>query len=166
MNSFALVALGANLPGLNGVPARATCAWAADLLTRLPGVTSACRSRWFSSAPLPPSGQPRFFNGIIRLGGKLDPATLLQACLDIEAKAGRSRTLANAARVLDVDVIDVDGMLRRAPDPVLPHPRAHLRAFVLLPLRDVAPGWVHPRLGQTVSSLIAALPEQDIWPIG
>lgn len=165
MNGFALVALGANLPGACGGAPEASCVWAAGLLMRLPGVTSAVRSRWFSSAPQPPSAQPRYINGIVRLGGTLDPAALLLACQDIEAKAGRERGAPNAARTLDVDIIDVDGLLRTAPDPILPHPRAHLRGFVLLPLRDVAPGWVHPRLGQDVQALMAALPEQDIRPV-
>ena len=53
-------------------------------------------------------------------------------------------------------------MVRDKPDPVLPHPRAHERGFVLLPLRDVAPGWVHPRLGRGVDALIAELPAQAI----
>ena len=52
--------------------------------------------------------------------------------------------------------------MRDAPDPVLPHPRAHLRAFVLRPLLDVAPDWVHPRLGKGARELLAALPEQQI----
>ena len=52
--------------------------------------------------------------------------------------------------------------VREAPDPILPHPRAHLRRFVLMPLADVAPGWVHPVLGVTVEALIAALPDQGV----
>jgi 2-amino-4-hydroxy-6-hydroxymethyldihydropteridine diphosphokinase len=60
----------------------------------------------------------------------------------------------------------MDGLLRDAPDPVLPHPRAHLRAFVLWPLRDVAPGWTDPRSGASVEALLAALPLQEISLIG
>jgi 2-amino-4-hydroxy-6-hydroxymethyldihydropteridine diphosphokinase len=56
-------------------------------------------------------------------------------------------------------------MVRAAPDPVLPHPRAHLRAFVLKPLLEVAPDWVHPRLCQFASELLAALPPQAIEPL-
>jgi 2-amino-4-hydroxy-6-hydroxymethyldihydropteridine diphosphokinase len=70
----------------------------------------------------------------------------------------------NAARPLDLDIIDMGGQKRAAPDPVLPHPRAHERAFVLLPLRDVAPHWVHPVLGTPIDELIAHLPSQDIRP--
>ncbi len=93
------------------------------------------------------------------------PAGLLSALQGIEAAAGRERGVPNAARVLDLDIVDMNGLVRNAPDPVLPHPRAHLRAFVLLPLRDVAPGWVHPVLGTPIDTLIAALPAQDIAPL-
>jgi 2-amino-4-hydroxy-6-hydroxymethyldihydropteridine diphosphokinase len=80
----------------------------------------------------------------------------------IEARAGRVRGLPNAARTLDLDIIDLNGLVRDAPDPVLPHPRAHLRGFVLLPLADVAPAWVHPRLTVGVAALLAALPPYDV----
>ena len=164
MNGLHFIALGANLTAPDGTPPLATCIWAATQLMALEGVTSACRSRWFSSAPVPASDQPRYINGIVRLSGKLDPASLLRACQAIEAGAGRTRGAKDAARTLDVDIIDMDGLIRAAPDPILPHPRAHLRAFVLLPLRDVAPGWVHPVLGRDIGSLIAALAPQDIQP--
>jgi 2-amino-4-hydroxy-6-hydroxymethyldihydropteridine diphosphokinase len=86
------------------------------------------------------------------------PATLLAALHAIEAEAFRARSVPNAARTLDLDLIDLDVLVRDAPDPILPHPRAHLRGFVLAPLRDIAPGWVHPRLGRTARDLLAALP--------
>ena len=76
--------------------------------------------------------------------------------------AGRTRPVPDAARTLDLDIIDMDGVVRSAPDPVLPHPRAHLRGFVLLPLRDVVPDWVHPVTGQGIRMLIDQLPPQDV----
>jgi 2-amino-4-hydroxy-6-hydroxymethyldihydropteridine diphosphokinase len=111
-------------------------------------------------------GAPPFVNGVARLEGGADlaeaggegPAALLAALHALEAAAGRERRSPNAPRTLDLDLIDLHGLLRDAPDPVLPHPRAHLRGFVLLPLAEVAPGWRHPRLGATVEALIAALP--------
>jgi len=141
------------------------CEWAARAVSGVPGLNGAVRSRWFSSAPVPASDQPRYINGILRLDGKADPAWLLAALQTIEQAAGRVRSERNAARTLDLDIVAMDGLVRDAPDPVLPHPRAHLRAFVLLPLRDVAPFWVHPVLGQDVNALIAALPPQDIRPV-
>ena len=75
---------------------------------------------------------------------------------------GRRRGLTNAARTLDLDIIAIGGLLRAGPDPILPHPRAHERAFVLAPLADVAPAWVHPLLGLTAAELLARLPPQSI----
>ena len=83
----------------------------------------------------------------------------------IEAEAGRERSVINAARTLDLDLIDANGRLEERADLVLPHPRAHLRAFVLRPLADIEPGWRHPRLGQTAAALLAELPPQEISPL-
>ncbi len=102
---------------------------------------------------------------MLLLKGEIAPEALLDALQGIELRAGRVRGAPNASRTLDLDIIDMGGLLRESPDPILPHPRAHMRAFVLLPLRDVAPGWVHPRLGCSVDSLIEALPPQDISPV-
>ncbi len=160
-----LIAIGANLPGRDGCPPLATCRAAAEALRGLPGLRLAAVSRWYRSAPVPPSGQPDYVNGVVRLEGAADPAELLADLQAIEARAGRVRGLPNAARTLDLDIIDLNGMVRDAPDPVLPHPRAHLRGFVLLPLAGVAPDWVHPRLAMGVAALLGALPPYDVVPI-
>lgn len=101
---------------------------------------------------------------LVRVSAEVEPARLLADLQAIELAFGRVRGARDAARTLDLDIIDMGGMVRQAPDPVLPHPRAHERAFVLLPLRDVAPDWVHPVLGEGVSALLARLPAQDIRP--
>ncbi len=123
---------------------------------------SAVRSRWYSTAPIPPSGQPRYVNAVLRLITAEAPAALLRRLAAIEGTFGRVRTAPDAARTLDLDIIDMEGLVRTAPDPILPHPRAHLRGFVLYPLRDVAPDWVHPVSGLTIDALISTLPPQDI----
>lgn len=157
-----LVAIGANLPGPHGEHPLASCRAAAEALRSLPGLRVQAVSSWYATAPQPPSGQPDYINGVARLEGEADPAWLLARLHAIEAMAGRQRGERNAPRTLDLDLIDRHGLLRDAPAPVLPHPRAHERAFVLVPLADVAPEWVHPRLGRTVGSLIAELPPQGI----
>jgi len=158
------VAIGANLPGPAGVPALATCEFAAREVKRLPYVAALTRGRWYSSGPIPASAQPRYINGMVRFRADISPARLLADLHAIETRAGRVRGAANAARVLDLDIIDMGSLVRDAPDPILPHPRMHERAFVLLPLRDLAPAWVHPRLGTPIAQLVAALPRQDIRP--
>ena len=160
-----LVAIGANLPGSDGASPLATCQAAAGTLAALPGLRLVALSRWYRSAAVPRSAQPDYVNGMARLEGAVEPAALLGTLQAIEARAGRVRGLANAARTLDLDIIDIDGQLRDSPDPVLPHPRAYLRAFVLLPLADVAPEWVHPRLGAGAAALLGVLPPQDVVPL-
>lgn len=156
------VAVGANLPGPDRAPPIATCRAAVAALDALPGLRLRGLSRWYRTAPLPPSGQPDYVNAVAHLSGDADPAALLAALQALEARAGRIRGMPNAARTLDLDIIAMGTLVRRAPDPVLPHPRAHERRFVLMPLAEVAPGWIHPVLRQTVEALIAFLPDQGV----
>ena len=160
-----LIGIGANLPGPDGVPPIETCRRAVVALDAVPGLRVRGLSRWYTTAPVPVSSQPPYINGVAHLVGVAEPAALLAVLQAMEARAGRVRGERNAARVLDLDIIAMGAegrMVRSAPDPVLPHPRAHERAFVLVPLRDVAPDWVHPILGRSVAALIAALPAQQI----
>lgn len=157
-----LVALGANLPGPEGRAPLETCRWAAGALDALPGLRLVALSRWYRTPPDPPSDQPWYINAVARLAGAADPAALLAALHALEAAAGRRRSgEANAARPLDLDLIAIGGLVRDAPDPVLPHPRAHRRGFVMAPLAEVAPGWVHPRLHRSAEALAAALPAPE-----
>jgi 2-amino-4-hydroxy-6-hydroxymethyldihydropteridine diphosphokinase len=159
------IGVGANLPDRAGAPAVQTCEAACRAIARLPGLSQTLRSRWFSSAPVPQSDQPRYINGVIRAQCSLAPAALIGALQALEQSMGRVRSAPNAARTLDLDIIDMDGLTLSSPELTLPHPRTHLRAFVLLPLRDVAPDWVHPTLGLGVNALLGALPRQDIRPL-
>jgi 2-amino-4-hydroxy-6-hydroxymethyldihydropteridine diphosphokinase len=168
-----LVGIGANLPGPFGQSPLQTVRWAAVQLDRQPIIHLRGLSRWYESEPVPPSGQPAYVNAVAHLGvaqGYAEPnaADLLAWLQGIELRAGRVRAERNAARTLDLDIIAMGAngqMVRAPPDPVLPHPRAHLRAFVLKPLLDVAPEWVHPGLRQTAGELLAALPPQAISPL-
>lgn len=159
-DNVALIALGANLADPAGNPPLLTCRRAAAALAELPGLRLVALSRWYRTAPDPPMpGAPWFVNGVARLVGDAgDPAALLAALHAIEAAAGRQRSWRNAPRPLDLDLIDLDELVRAAPDPVLPHPRAHLRRFVLQPLAEVAPEWRHPVFGVGAARLLAGLP--------
>ncbi len=158
------IAVGANLPGPDGRDALATCSAAVQALHDLPGLRVSGQSRWFRTAPIPPGG-PDYVNGVVRLEGVADPEWLLAQLQVIENQAGRVRTTANAPRTLDLDIIAMGNGVRESPDPILPHPRAHLRAFVLAPLCDIQPEWLHPGLGLTAAALLASLPAQDATPI-
>lgn len=164
--TMALIGVGANIPGADGRAPLETCRLAVARLDLLPRLRVAAVSRWFLTAPVPPSGQPDYVNAVAVLraepGTAIDPAELLARLMEIEAAFGRRRGEPNAPRTLDLDIVAINGLVRDAPDPVVPHPRAHERAFVLAPLVDVAPGWVHPVLGRTAAELLAALPPQQI----
>jgi 2-amino-4-hydroxy-6-hydroxymethyldihydropteridine diphosphokinase len=168
-----LIALGANLPGADGASPLDTVRRAAAELDALAGLRLRALSRWFLTEPVPPSGQPPYVNGIALLRAERafeepDPAALLARLQAMETRAGRVRAERNAARTLDLDIIamgEAGQTVRDAPDPVLPHPRAHLRAFVLLPLLDVAPGWMHPVMRRSARGLLEELPWQDARPI-
>ena len=157
-----LLGIGANLPRLDGRSPLATCREAVAALRALPGYTLQSVSRWYETAPVPPSGQPPYVNGVARLAGPSEPERLLGRLQEIEAASGRVRTVANAPRPLDLDIIAIGDLIRDHPDPVLPHPRAHLRAFVLRPLADVAPDWMHPVLGESVQSLLMRVKHQPV----
>ena len=165
-----LIALGANLPGDDGTQPRTTCEAAVREIAALPGLRLVAVSQWYESVPVPPSGQPNYINGVVRLtcaaGHGITPEALLADLHAIEARHGRRRSEVNAARTLDLDLIDMEGRVRDAPDPILPHPRAHQRAFVLLPLLDVAPAWVHPRLGRSGRSLLDDSDRRGIRVVG
>ncbi|CUW46573.1 MULTISPECIES: 2-amino-4-hydroxy-6-hydroxymethyldihydropteridine diphosphokinase [Novacetimonas] len=157
-----LVAVGANLPRHTGEGPLQTCHWAVAEIGRIDTIRVEAVSHWYESAPVPPSGQPPYVNGMVRLGGDITPQALLSALQAIEARAGRVRTIANAARPLDLDIIAMGDLVRAAPDPIVPHPRACLRAFVLRPLRDVAPHWRDPVSGEGIEALLARVADQAI----
>ena len=151
------IGIGSNLPSPAGPP-RATAEAAAAALTRA-GLRVRRRSRWYESPPVPPSDQPWYVNGVVEIETDLEPAALLAVLHRIEAEFGRTRTVPNAARPLDLDLIAYDDRVLDGADGVIvPHSRMHERAFVLLPLAELAPDWRHPRTGEAISALIAALP--------
>ncbi len=155
-----LIGIGANLPSDAGSP-RETCEAALVHLGRL-GAAVTARSPWYESAPVPPSDQPWYVNGVASVQTTLSPAGLLAALHLTEAAFGRVRTSVNAARSLDLDLLAYNDEVREVGAPRLPHPRLQDRAFVLYPLRDLAPGWIHPILGETAADLAARLPPQGI----
>jgi 2-amino-4-hydroxy-6-hydroxymethyldihydropteridine diphosphokinase len=151
------VAFGANLPSrLHGSPAATCLAALAALEVR--GVKILRRSAFYESAPVPISDQPWYVNGVAEIGTALGPEALLAALHEIERQFGRERRELNAARVIDLDIVAYGRLVRADPPPILPHPRMADRAFVLLPLQEIAPNWVHPVSGLSIGELVARLP--------
>ncbi|MSP82149.1 MAG: 2-amino-4-hydroxy-6-hydroxymethyldihydropteridine diphosphokinase [Alphaproteobacteria bacterium] len=149
-----LVGVGANLPSAFGSPIE-TCAAALTALASR-GLAVVRRSPWYRTAPVPMSDQHWFINGVVEVAGSLDPVGILAILHGVESAFGRVRDRPNEDRVIDLDLLAFGALIRQTA-PVLPHPRMARRAFVLLPLRDLEPGWTHPALGP-LAGLIAALP--------
>jgi 2-amino-4-hydroxy-6-hydroxymethyldihydropteridine diphosphokinase len=135
-----------------------------DRLTYLRGAVAAIPdvvavSRLYETAPVGgPGGQDRFLNIVVQLETELTPRELLEVCRHCEAEAQRVRKVRWGPRTLDVDVLWVDGVTVDEPDLVVPHPRMFERAFVLLPLGELAP--------ELVPAGFVAAPEDDVHPVG
>lgn len=116
------------------------------------------RSRLYRSQAWPDPADPEFVNAVIAVETELEPGALLDRLHALEATFGRERREPNAPRTLDLDIVDYGGRVSSPGDrPILPHPRMGDRAFVLLPLADVAPKWRHPVSGLSIGELIRGL---------
>ena len=151
----AYVGIGANLGD-----ARATAAAAVAALGRLQGCRLQRVSSLYRTAPVDASG-PDFYNAVAAIETTLSPEALLAALQAIEQAFGRQRPYHHAPRTLDLDLLLHGDALRSTPQLALPHPRLHLRAFVLQPLLEIAPDLAAPGLG----ALAAWLPATAGQPI-
>jgi len=145
----ACVALGSNLDD-----PRAQVRRGFEALASLPRTVLGARSRLYLTPPWGVRDQPDFINAVARLETSLSPRGLLEALLDVETRAGRVRGVRNGPRTLDLDLLLYGDHVIDEADLAVPHPRLHERAFVLLPLADVAPELEVPGHGR-VSDLLA-----------
>jgi 2-amino-4-hydroxy-6-hydroxymethyldihydropteridine diphosphokinase len=175
--------IGANLPSDAGAPKatiRAALAVLGDANLEVLQV-----SRLFRSPAFPAGSGPDYVNAAVACHTDLGAGDILPVLHRVERDFGRSRLVRWGARPLDIDLLAVgaricpdragydawaalgiDEQMRRAPEQlILPHPRLHQRAFVLIPLADIAPTWRHPVIGQTVLKMLAALPKSDLAAI-
>lgn len=161
--SRVFVALGANLEHpLYGAPRRALEAALEELGRR--GMAVRRVSPWYRTAPVPASDQPWYVNAVAEVVTDLSADALLARLHEVEDAFGRVRTVPNAARLIDLDLLDFHGEIASGGPgrATLPHPRMEGRAFVLKPLADLAPDWRHPRTGISIQDLLAALPPDQV----
>jgi 2-amino-4-hydroxy-6-hydroxymethyldihydropteridine diphosphokinase len=157
------IGLGANLDHPLHGPPRSALEASLRELGRL-GVSVHRVSPWYRTAPVPASDQPWYVNAVAEVATDRSADRFLALLHEVEEAFGRQRTELNAARVIDLDLLDFHGEIAlggpgRA---ILPHPRLGERAFVLRPLADLAPNWMHPCTGVSIQALLAALPDEQI----
>lgn len=159
MNQRCFIALGANL----GDPV-ATVAAAIVALRSLPQTEFIAASSLYRTAPVGLRHQPDFINAVVELAAVSPAPTLLEALFDIEARFGRQRSVKNAPRTLDLDLLLYGNTVSDDPQLTLPHPRLHERAFVLAPLAEIAPQLLIPGRGR-VGDLLQTCADQQIEKI-
>lgn len=173
------IGLGANLPSDVGSPELTLVAAARAFEEH--GITLLRLSPFYMSAPVPASNQPWFVNAVAAVETDLSPLALLDALLAIEKKFGRDRQeetnfatqkdgqkngQKNKPRPLDLDLLDYNRMVIEEAGLTLPHPAMHTRAFVLVPLFDLDPNWVHPVKRKKIRDLMRDIgPDQVVEPL-
>nr|WP_243267735.1 2-amino-4-hydroxy-6-hydroxymethyldihydropteridine diphosphokinase [Sulfitobacter sp. DSM 110093] len=174
-----LIALGGNLASSVGRPQETLKA--ALKLLQTSGAVIRATSRFYHTPAFPAGAGPNYVNAAVRIEAPWEPEKALGVLHRIEAQFGRERLQRWGQRTLDLDLLacddivlpdrnthkmwrelPLDAQIGRTPEQlILPHPRLQDRAFVLVPLADVAPDWVHPLLGKPVRALLEAMPERD-----
>jgi len=155
----AFIGLGANL-GDAVAAMDAACAALGDLRD----TRRVARSRLYRSAPVGVTGQPDYINAVVQLSTALSARELLDALMRIEADNGRTRDFHMAPRTLDMDLLLHGDTVLDEPALTVPHPRMHLRAFVLAPLAELAPDTMIPNVGR-VADLLPTVADQAIAPL-
>ena len=119
-------------------------------------------SSLYRTEPVEAPPKPWFTNAVARVISPFEPEDLLSVCQDIERSQGRRHGYLNAPRPIDLDLLTVGETLREGSRLTLPHPRLHVRRFVLLPLLEIAPDWIHPRLRLSVAELLRECEDDSI----
>ncbi len=158
-----LIALGSNLPGRFASPEAAL--QAAKLAIAARGIRIIAQSSTWITKPVPASDQPLYRNAVIAIATDYDPESLLKVLQDIEHDFGRERSVPNAARIIDLDLIAYNKVVIKSKDLILPHPRLEGRRFVLVPLMEFAADWRHPVTGISARDMANILPVDEMQPL-
>jgi 2-amino-4-hydroxy-6-hydroxymethyldihydropteridine diphosphokinase len=154
---LAYIGLGANL----GDPVRQVME-AVARLRELPEVEVLQASRLYRTPPLGPPGQPWYVNAVVQVKTRLTPEELMRQLLLVERQMGRERGERWGPRLIDLDLLLYNGEVISGPELTVPHPEMHRRAFVLVPLAEIAPEAWHPGLHKTARELLAELEPAEV----
>ena len=155
-----LVAIGSNLNSKSYGSPEQNCKIAIDMLGKYFEVSQF--SGFYKTEPIPKSEQPWFVNCIVNIKSKNSPSMVLDTLLKIEAEFGRKRNRKNEARIIDLDLVAYNSLIVKSLKLTLPHPRMHLRKFVIKPLCDINENWIHPIFKKKASEILKELANQKI----
>lgn len=153
------IALGSNLGDSHAILEDAV-----KIIAHTPGITLQARSHWYQTAPVGPP-QPDYLNGCVVLKVQMTPQDLLETLLQIEAQFGRTRRERWGPRTLDLDLLLFNDLIFDAPNLQIPHPRMRERAFVLVPLAEIAPDWIEPVSGKAIAQLVQTVDCSGVYRI-
>lgn len=152
VDSISAIALGSNLGN-----SLETLESAVATIASTSGILVKGRSHWYQTKAISPSPQPDYLNGCVILQTTHSPIVLLNTLLEIEQQFGRVRRERNDPRTLDLDLLLFDDIVLNEPELQIPHPRMVERAFVLVPLAEIAPDWIEPISGKAIAELAQAV---------
>jgi len=153
MHHTAYIGIGSNLES----PAK-NCLKAVEHLNAHPALTLVARSSLYQSEPFGITDQDWFVNAVVQLTTSLSPEKLLEVCLSIELKMGRTRAEKWGPRVVDLDILFYDDLILKQDGLEIPHPGIAERSFVLAPMNEIAPDFVHPGLKKNIKALLREIP--------
>ena len=156
-----IIGVGGNIYSENGIHPIDVCTKAINTLVNY-SINVEKKSKWYNSEPIPKSDQPNFFNCVILASSKLNEYDVLKSLHEIEKKFGRKRNQINEERSIDLDLIDYESKVLQNDKIIIPHPRAHLRKFVIEPLSEIIPKWTHPVLQVNVFEILKSLDKQKL----
>ena len=161
MKNKIVIAVGSNINSAEGIGPIKNCNNAINELSKF-NINIVQKSSWYLSEPIPKSLQPKFYNSVVLCHTNYSADKILKIIQIIEQKFGRIRILKNMPRCIDLDIISFNENVKKSLLLTVPHPRMHLRKFVLLPLFEIDANWVHPLLKKNIKFFLEQVKYQKI----
>ena len=159
-NEF-VIAVGSNINSPEGFNPIENCNKAINELSKF-NIKIIQKSSWYLSEPIPKSSQPKYYNSVFLCNSNHNVNKVLKIIQIVEQKFGRVRVFKNMPRCIDLDIISFNGNVKNSLLLKIPHPRMHLRKFVLLPLFEIDAHWLHPLLKKNIKFLLGKVKSQKI----